>query len=68
MSLGGIEATGKLISCLTAAPNEISWDPSVACEEVKGRVGGRFTSGLTGGLVPVEDAAGLAMTGAPYAA
>lgn len=42
MGLGVMEATGKSISWLTAAPNEIAWDRSVACGELKGSVGGRF--------------------------
>lgn len=68
MGLGGREATGKPTSWLTAASNKIGWDRSVACEELKGRVGGRFTFGLAGGVVEVEDAEGVGITGAPYAA
>lgn len=66
--LRGREATGKPTSWLTAAPDEIGWDRSVACGELKRWVGGRFTFGLAGGLVEVEDADRVGMTGAPYAA
>lgn len=30
-----MKATDKLIFCLTSAPNEIGWDPSVACGELE---------------------------------
>lgn len=68
MGLGGRETTGKPTFWLTAAPNVSGWDLSVAFEELKGRVGGKFTFGLAEGFVELEDAAGVGMTGAPYAA
>lgn len=38
MGLGEREATSKPTYWLTAYPNEISWDRSFACRELKGRV------------------------------